>query len=751
MNRLKQLILSSIRNKLIAASVIATALAIVLGGIYTVRSMGGTLQQRATEAEIHRLASVAEDIREFLRQPEEDVLFLANSEPLRQYLAASTNNLTGGRVAERRSTLEQEFLAFAIAHNIFDQVRYLDAEGQEVVRINTDYFLRSIIVPPESLQNKSHRPYVRQTLTLSEGQVYMSPIDLNIEHGEIELLPDGSPKPVIRYGTPVSFNGKTVGLVVLNMQGKHVLEIVAEELPGNSFLADAEGNLLYHPDANKRWGRELETGVSLFTLYPKKIAQTLLSPEAGFVEHNGTFLFHYPVLIEGHPEITLYVGRELSYTTVFAPLIRFFLISVGVTAILVIVAGLGAGLLGRAIAAPLVALTEVARHFAAGDFSVEVPIRSHDEVGQLARAFNAMAGQIRQLVTALEERVQERTRALETSADISRRLTTILDINELLQYVVSSLQQAFGYYHVHIYLVDEATGELVMREGSGTVGRQLKAAGHKLQPGQGIVGTVASKGRAFLAENVDEVPQFFRNPLLPKTQSEFAVPLRKGETVLGVLDIQSDEKGGLNRDDLVLTQSIADQLAVAIDNARLFEEAQTAVQQVESLNRRLTHEAWVNIRRKVETDGYTFTPTQTAPAADWLPAMRQAVRQKKLVQYSQKGNGQVAATDIALPLTLRGEVIGVIGIERPADRPWLEDELNAVQNLGEQIALALDTARLARETEKAAWRDRVVSETTARVWSSAEIEAVMRTAVAQLGERLGASEVVIQLGTAEEE
>ncbi|RME42921.1 MAG: GAF domain-containing protein [Caldilineae bacterium] len=136
---------------------------------------------------------------------------------------------------------------------------------------------------------------------------------------------------------------------------------------------------------------------------------------------------------------------------------------------------------------------------------------------------------------------------------------------------------------------------------------------------------------------------------------------------------------------------------------------------------------------------------------DWLPAMRQAVRQRKLVQYTQNGNGQAAATDIALPLTLRGEVIGVVGIERPADQPWLEDELNALQNLGEQIALALDTARLARETEKAAWRDRVVSETTARVWSSAEVEAVMRTAVAQLGEKLGASEVVIQLGVTEEE
>ncbi|RME51484.1 MAG: GAF domain-containing protein [Caldilineae bacterium] len=752
MNRLKQLIFSSIRNKLTAVAVIATTLAIVLGGVYTVRSLGNTLEERAAQTELHNLDAVAEDINEFLSSKEDEVLFLSRSEPLRQYLAVAVNNLSSQRVQEKRASLEQEFLAFAQTHPVYSQIRFLDAQGQEAVRINTDYFNRSTITPPDALENHADRSYFLQALTLATGELYMSPIELNIEGGEIVQLPDGTPDTVIYISTPVMFNGQVAGVMVANLRANNLLALMAEELPGTSYLTDSEGYFIYHPDEARRWSRQLETGARLASQYNTQIAGQLLSPVEGTFIERGTFFAHQPVPLSTRADTTWYLVTAHPIGEVFAPALRFIYISIGVTVVLVLVAGLGAALLGRAIAAPLAALAEAARHLAAGDFGVALPVHTQDEVGQLARAFNAMAEQIRQLVESLEKRVQERTRALETSADISRRLTTILDINELLQYVVSSLQQVFGYYHVHIYLVDETTGELVMREGSGKIGRQLKAAGHKLQPGQGIVGGVASKGRAFLAEDVDTVPQFFRNPLLPKTQSELAVPLRKGEKVLGVLDIQSDEKGGLSRNDLVLTQSIADQLAVAVDNARLFEETQTAMKQVEILNRRLTHEAWGEIRRKTRASEYVFAPGGVAPAPDdWLPAMRQAIRQKKLVQYSQKGNGQMPATDIALPLILRGEVIGVIGIERPADHPWLEDELNAVQTLGEQIALALDTARLARETEKAAWRDRVVSETTARVWSSAEVEAVMRTAVAQLGEKLGASEVVIQLGVTEEE
>jgi GAF domain-containing protein/HAMP domain-containing protein len=435
-----------------------------------------------------------------------------------------------------------------------------------------------------------------------------------------------------------------------------------------------------------------------------------------------------------------------AFNPIYTALIRDIGIALGVV-ILFVTIGL---FMTRNITDPLIDLAGIANRIAAGNLGLVVNIPRNDEIGELAHAFNSMTAQLRSLIENLEERIQERTQALEAGALISRQITTILDIDELLSQVVNNLQTTFNYYHVHIYLIDEATGELVMREGSGEAGRKLKAQGHKLPRGRGIVGTVAERAEPFLARDVNQIPNFIRNPHLSRTQAELAVPLRKGKIILGVLDIQSEELGDFSEQELTLMQSIADQIAVALDNARLFQNLQAAATEAEELTRRITRETWQEIGSKAETTGYTFTKQGLIPATnDWLPAMDRAVSQKSLVQYAdENGNGATeAAASVAIPLILRGEVIGVIGIERPVDRTWSEDEMMTIEAITEQVALALDAARLARETERAAWRDQVVSESTAKVWSSAELEEVMRAAVAQLGDKLQASEVVIRLGT----
>jgi GAF domain-containing protein/HAMP domain-containing protein len=423
----------------------------------------------------------------------------------------------------------------------------------------------------------------------------------------------------------------------------------------------------------------------------------------------------------------------------------------------------------RGILTPIFQLRKAAEQIGGGDLSVQAPVDSRDEIGQLAQIFNRMTDQLREAFARVEEQSQQRVLMLKTTADISRRLTTILDIDQLLQEVVNSIQNAFGYYHVHVYLIDQVTGDLVMREGTGDVGRQLKAKGHKLQTGEGIVGKVAGSGEAFLAADVDEEPGFVRNPLLPKTQAELAVPVRKGNTILGVLDMQSEEVGSFSQEDLTLMQAIADQVAVVLENARLFREAHAATVEAEKLTHRLIRESWQEVGDRISTTGYVFTKSDVIPVSPsdtqdedgtWLPIMTEAIRQKELTQYvSESDNDERQVTCLSIPLILRNEVIGVIGIERAAtgavsseagqeEEPgtWTEDELATVRAITEQIALALDAARLARETERAAWRDRVVGEATARVWATDEIEEVMKAAVSQLGDQLRASEVVIRLG-----
>jgi GAF domain-containing protein len=228
-----------------------------------------------------------------------------------------------------------------------------------------------------------------------------------------------------------------------------------------------------------------------------------------------------------------------------------------------------------------------------------------------------------------------------------------------------------------------------------------------------------------------------------------------------VLDLQSEEVNGFSEQDLTLMQSIADQVAVALDNARLFQASQAAVAEVEALNARLTRQLWESAVQKVEQSAFVYANKTVSPAAGtWLPTMTEAVKHQDFVHrlYPAESESDPAASTLAVPLILRGQMIGVIGIERALEADilsvgsdetgsWSEDELITIRAVSEQIALALDSARLARDTERAAWRDRLVSEATARVWASSEIEAVMQAAIAQLGDKLGAAEVVIRLGT----
>jgi signal transduction histidine kinase len=295
-------------------------------------------------------------------------------------------------------------------------------------------------------------------------------------------------------------------------------------------------------------------------------------------------------------------------------------------------------------------------------------------------------------------------KSLETGNQISRQLTTILDLNELFHYIVERLQREFKFYYTQIYLVEKETGDLVLEEGSGEVGRQLKENNHRLKAGEGIVGTVASTNEYFLSNKVSDSSNFRPNPLLPRTQSELAVPLRIGARVLGVLDVQADVSNRFAPEDVSLLQSIANQAAVVTENARLLAETQEVLKQVEHLNRRLTGEGWEEFVAQVPITGYYFKKNPgffLGPSSEaWLAPMRQAAQQRHLVKANTPGNGHEPKAELAVPLLLRGEVIGVLGVKREEVQDWNEEEVSAVEAVASQVAMALENARLSQEQEK---------------------------------------------------
>ena len=274
----------------------------------------------------------------------------------------------------------------------------------------------------------------------------------------------------------------------------------------------------------------------------------------------------------------VHVGMDTSVIT--NQISSAILIQSGLLFVMFFIAIIISSVQNNRIAQPIVRLTESAAEVAASpvtsghhqisDELQSVAIRD-DELGQLASSFQHMTQEIYER----EHRLEQRNLAIETSAEVSRNLSTILDEGELIQAVVQQVQTAFNYYHAHIYLLDETGQKLIMAGGTGEAGIAMLAGGHTINVGQGLVGRAAATQTSVLVPDVAQEAGWLPNPLLPDTKAEVAVPITQGNKVLGVLDVQHNVVEGLGQADVELLQSLAGQVAIALQNARRYIETQT--------------------------------------------------------------------------------------------------------------------------------------------------------------------------------
>ena len=326
--------------------------------------------------------------------------------------------------------------------------------------------------------------------------------------------------------------------------------------------------------------------------------------------------------------------------------------------------------------------------------------------------------------------LERRTRYLEATATVARDVASELDPETLLRRVTLLVSNQFGLYHTGIFLM-EPSGEFVtLRAASSPGGQKMLARGHRLRVGQeGIVGFVASEGRNRIALDTGSDVVYFNNPDLPETRSEAALPLRVRGRVMGVLDVQSVEPQAFSTEDIAVLQTLADQIASALQNAQLFQQIEESLEAQRRAYGEMSREAWNRIINEQNQIGYQF------------------VRGEVISTNEKQSPAQPDLPEISLPIRVGDQVIGVIKAHKPKNQGgWASDEITVMENLSNQLSVALESARLYQDTQQQAAREQLTGEVTSRIRETLDIETILKTTSEEIRKALNLPEVVIRLG-----
>ncbi|MBN1119709.1 MAG: GAF domain-containing protein [Anaerolineae bacterium] len=337
--------------------------------------------------------------------------------------------------------------------------------------------------------------------------------------------------------------------------------------------------------------------------------------------------------------------------------------------------------------------------------------------------------------------LEEDVRRITATAEVGQAITGTRDLETLLRQVTSLIIDRFDFYHAQIFLLDESRHFAVLRESTGEAGKKLLERKHQLAVGsQSVIGHVTAYGEPLVASDTDTDAVHRRNELLPNTRSEIALPLRIGGTIIGALDIQSENPNAFSGKDISVFQTMADQLAVAIQNARLFEQAQRDLQDIEYLNRQLTGLAWQDYlasRGKSAPVGYTTDPTGVRRlSTDELPQIEETT----------------SGGTMSLPLSVRGKKIGRLSLKPKSGAAHPDEDTQVIlEAVAERVALALDSTRLSEQAQQQAAREQMLSQISVNLQSSTNLDMILRTAAREASRAMGVSRGFATLAGSDDE
>jgi GAF domain-containing protein/HAMP domain-containing protein len=425
---------------------------------------------------------------------------------------------------------------------------------------------------------------------------------------------------------------------------------------------------------------------------------------------------------------------------------RAFVLVAGFTALGSVLAAL-LFMLNQSITPPILRLRKATLAMAQGDFSVPLTESGHaDEIGALASSFVVMREQVNTLVNELQGRLEARARDIDTTQEISRFAATQQDVQTLMNKVVSLITERFpNIYHAQIFLLDPEKQVARLHASTGDAGTTLLERGHQLAVGSvSVVGQAVEQKRVLVARDTAYSQVHQKNELLPNTRAELAVPLFFGEDVIGVLDVQSTQRDTFTPEQIGVLQIVANQVAVAIRSAQLYEESRRRLAQIESINRTATANAWRDYLRDQRVRSLT---SQAGAAVDMDIAHLRA----QALKTGQPAVGEPTERNtipVAIPIVLAGEPLGTVEWEVRVGE-FTRDRLELARELASRLAISLDNARLFQESRRAVERERLVNDISTRLTAQSTVQDILQTAVREVGQALRAPRVTIRLENAE--
>jgi GAF domain-containing protein/HAMP domain-containing protein len=379
---------------------------------------------------------------------------------------------------------------------------------------------------------------------------------------------------------------------------------------------------------------------------------------------------------------------------------------------------LGAGFsyyVAKSVSNPIYDLIRTFNKIEQGDLTQRAPVSSTDEMGIVTVQFNRMVARLESLQGTLEQQVIERTKQLAATNEVGRVASSSLDPERLLASVLPLFPEQFGYYYAAIYLLDPSGKWAELKEATGEAGRVLKQNHHRLElSGKSMVGTAIREQSPRIAQIAADEKQRLDNPLLPYTRSEIALPLMVGDRVLGALNVQSTREADFGPQVVETMKNMAGQVAIALENARLFQEAQQVIRELRTVHQQYLLEGW---------SGFS--------------------EENNKLEYHVGDEDENASKKLEVPISLRDQILGEIRLE--GQREWTSDQQSLVDAVATQAAIALENARLVSESRQIAVRERMVAEINSKIWASATIDGVLQTVIKELGRRLNASSATIEL------